>query len=217
MSRKALLLYGIFFALGLIEGTVTYIQSRGNTPPAFLHTDATANAVHICLAVLLVISGIVGYLVCKRKGFAYSRIWEAPFSKAHWNRQLFGALGLPFALVEIICALLGAKATAKRIETWRLRRFLGVTNPSHLHGGYFALGLLFGAATSVIVVLMWFLFWRAGLQVVGALDPSFRDYAWGGPTYLGASGAHWLDALIMIYAGTFIVRWLVTRQQRLAA
>lgn len=43
-------------------------------------------------------------------------------------------------------------------------------------------------------------FWRAGWQVTSGLDPSQTVNAWGGPTYLGAMAAHYLDCALGIAA-----------------
>ncbi len=46
---------------------------------------------------------------------------------------------------------------------------------------------------------------RAGEQVTAGLDPRFTVNAWGGPTYLGALLARWLDGLILFYAEAFLL------------
>jgi len=46
---------------------------------------------------------------------------------------------------------------------------------------------------------------RAGEQVFAAFDPDFTRDAWGGPSYLGASLAHWLDAACIFYAGAAVL------------
>ena len=38
---------------------------------------------------------------------------------------------------------------------------------------------------------------RAGMQVIGGLDPNFTANAWGGPSYLGALACHYLDAALL--------------------
>lgn len=47
---------------------------------------------------------------------------------------------------------------------------------------------------------------RAGLQVLAGLDPDFTRDAWGGPTYLGAAAAHWLDGALIFLACTALLR-----------
>jgi hypothetical protein len=50
-------------------------------------------------------------------------------------------------------------------------------------------------------------FYRAGLQVIGGLDPNATVNAWGGPTYLGAMACHYLDAIMLMAAAA----WLLDR------
>lgn len=47
---------------------------------------------------------------------------------------------------------------------------------------------------------------RAGGQVLAGLDPDFTRNAWGGPTYLGAMAAHYLDGALMFLAGAALAR-----------
>jgi hypothetical protein len=46
---------------------------------------------------------------------------------------------------------------------------------------------------------------RMGAQVIGGLDPNNTVNAWGGPTYIGAMLAHYLDALVGFYAACFLL------------
>jgi hypothetical protein len=77
-----------------------------------------------------------------------------------------------------------------------------------------------GAAARALVAALFaalFLygFWRAGLQVLGGLDPSFTIDAWGGPGYLGAMYCHYLDgALLMASAAVALDRLLLGRATR---
>lgn len=57
----------------------------------------------------------------------------------------------------------------------------------------------------MVAVVLLLVIVRAGEQVFAALDPDFTRDAWGGPSYLGASLAHWLDGVCIFYAGTFIL------------
>ncbi|WP_157734094.1 MULTISPECIES: hypothetical protein [Frankia] len=50
-------------------------------------------------------------------------------------------------------------------------------------------------AASAVVLL--YLCWRAGLQVLGGLDPNFTANAWGGPSYAGAMACHYLDLAVI--------------------
>jgi hypothetical protein len=46
---------------------------------------------------------------------------------------------------------------------------------------------------------------RMGAQVIGGLDSNYTVNAWGGPSYLGAMLAHYLDALVGFYAACFLL------------
>lgn len=48
---------------------------------------------------------------------------------------------------------------------------------------------------------------RSGQQVFAALDPDFTRDAWGGPSYVGASLAHWLDGILLFYGCTVLIAW----------
>ena len=43
------------------------------------------------------------------------------------------------------------------------------------------------------------------MQVCAALAPSWTANAWGGPTYVGASMAHWLDGYLLFYASALLL------------
>lgn len=47
--------------------------------------------------------------------------------------------------------------------------------------------------------------YRMGAQVTGGLDPNATVSAWGGPSYLGALLAHWLDASAGFCAAAFLL------------
>lgn len=48
-----------------------------------------------------------------------------------------------------------------------------------------------------------------GMQVTGGLDPNATVNAWGGPTYLGALLARWLDGIVSFYAAAFLLSCLL--------
>jgi len=50
---------------------------------------------------------------------------------------------------------------------------------------------------------------RMGAQVIGGLDPNNTVNAWGGPSYLGAMLAHYLDAVLGCYAACFLLSRLL--------
>jgi len=53
--------------------------------------------------------------------------------------------------------------------------------------------------------------YRAALQIIAAFDPSVTSNAWGGPTYLGATAAHYLDGLILLYVGALLLHWFMVK------
>ncbi len=54
---------------------------------------------------------------------------------------------------------------------------------------------------------------RMGQQITGGLDPNATVNAWGGPTYLGALLAHWLDGIVGFYAAAFLLSRLLLLPQ----
>jgi hypothetical protein len=63
-------------------------------------------------------------------------------------------------------------------------------------------------------VLMAYTPLRAGEQVLAGLDPDFVRDAWGGPSYLGAAAAHYLDGALMFLAAAAVVRVAARRRVR---
>ena len=63
----------------------------------------------------------------------------------------------------------------------------------------------------LILVLLYCPF-RMGAQIVGGLDPNSTVNAWGGPTYVGAMLAHWLDCIVGFYACSFLLGRLLSRR-----
>ncbi|HSX08500.1 MAG TPA: hypothetical protein VLG11_06440 [Candidatus Saccharimonadales bacterium] len=227
ISKWPIGVYGAFFAVGFVAGIVSYLQSKAHPQPL---PAQVGNAVpmHLTIAALLIIAIVGGYFISKRrpqvKGAAngaphgYAGFWKAPFTVYYWKRLLFSAVSLPCTLAELLLNAIGQSAAAKRLERWRLRRILGNNSSAYrLSVAYFLIGLPIAAAITLCAFLSVFLVWRAGLEVVGALDPTFTVGAWGGPTYLGASFAHYMDAFIMFYGAVVVIRWLVSVQLRMAA
>jgi hypothetical protein len=50
---------------------------------------------------------------------------------------------------------------------------------------------------------------RMGQQITSGLDPNATVNAWGGPTYLGALLAHYLDGIVIFYAAAFLLTHLL--------
>jgi hypothetical protein len=64
------------------------------------------------------------------------------------------------------------------------------------------------AAVPLVLVLLYTPF-RMGQQITGGLDPNATVNAWGGPTYLGALLAHWLDGIVGFYVAAFLLNRLL--------
>ncbi len=64
------------------------------------------------------------------------------------------------------------------------------------------------AAVPLILALLYTPF-RMGQQITSGLDPNATVNAWGGPTYLGALLAHWLDDIVGFYAAAFVLSRLL--------
>lgn len=54
---------------------------------------------------------------------------------------------------------------------------------------------------------------RAGVQVIGGLDPDFTVNAWGGPGYLGAMVCHYLDGLVLMAAAAWLLDRVMARRR----
>jgi hypothetical protein len=52
---------------------------------------------------------------------------------------------------------------------------------------------------------------RMGAQIFGGLDPNATVNAWGGPTYIGAMAAHWLDCVVGFYAAAAVLHVTLRR------
>jgi hypothetical protein len=68
-------------------------------------------------------------------------------------------------------------------------------------------GLIRALAALPPALLFCYGFFRAGLQVIGGLDPNATVNAWGGPTYIGALACHYLDLILIAGA----CGWLLDR------
>jgi hypothetical protein len=66
----------------------------------------------------------------------------------------------------------------------------------------------------VLSILLLYNFLRAGEQVIAGLDPNFTVNAWGGPSYLGAMLAHYLDALYLFYIEALLLNLVLVKQTR---
>ena len=64
----------------------------------------------------------------------------------------------------------------------------------------------------LLLILLLYNFFRAGEQVIGGLDPNFTVNAWGGPSYLGAMLAHYLDAVYLFYVEALLLNLVLVKQ-----
>lgn len=85
----------------------------------------------------------------------------------------------------------------------RLRR------TSRFAGGLSLPNLARVIATVPLVLVLLYAPFRMGEQVTGGLDPNATVNAWGGPAYLGALLAHWLDGIVSFYAAAFLLSRLL--------
>ena len=68
----------------------------------------------------------------------------------------------------------------------------------------------------VLAILLLFNFLRAGQQVIAGLDPNFTVNAWGGPTYLGAMLAHYLDGVYPFYLAALFMDLVLLKHDSMA-
>jgi len=64
----------------------------------------------------------------------------------------------------------------------------------------------------LMLVVMLFTPFRSGSLITAGLDPSEPANAWGGPSYLGAAAAHWMDLVIFLYIGGLILNWIMVKR-----
>jgi uncharacterized membrane protein len=65
--------------------------------------------------------------------------------------------------------------------------------------------------TALLFLVLLYAPFRMGAQIVGGIDPNATVNAWGGPTYLGALLAHWLDCIVGFYAAVFLLSRLLLK------
>jgi hypothetical protein len=75
-------------------------------------------------------------------------------------------------------------------------------------------GTLAGVMVTLpLVLVLAYAPFRLGAQVIGGLDPNATVNAWGGPSYLGALLAHWLDGIVGFYAAALLLSILLLREE----
>jgi hypothetical protein len=96
--------------------------------------------------------------------------------------------------------------------------------PAHIVLALVAIGLLIGLPRLRLAQQAPYPIWvapfaQSGLdrlkqtmQVIGGLDPNFTTNAWGGPSYLGAMLAHYLDAAYLFYIQALLLNLVLVKQ-----
>jgi hypothetical protein len=90
-----------------------------------------------------------------------------------------------------------AAAIARLGRTFRFARGLSLPNVAR------------ALLTVPLLLVLAYVPFRLGTQIIGGFDPNATVNAWGGPTYLGALLAHWLDGLVGFYAAAFLLGWVL--------
>jgi hypothetical protein len=76
-------------------------------------------------------------------------------------------------------------------------------------GRSFPQNMLRALATLVLLVVQAYWPLMMGQHLTGDLDPNQTVNAWGGPSYLGAVLAHWLDGIAIFYAVGLLLNWVL--------
>jgi hypothetical protein len=175
------------FVVGVVTGGVQWLVSRHDPPRPEGHV-AVANAVHVLLGVVVLVALVVAARSHRATllGFA---AW--PFRLDGWRSLLLATAAIPLAL-------------------WRL---LGAVARGRVGKQHFV-GLPVAFVLCLAAVNIWYTPFRDGVQVLAGLDRNFTRDAWGGPSYLGAALAHWLDGALIFYAAFAVVRLLTAGAQR---
>ncbi len=77
--------------------------------------------------------------------------------------------------------------------------------------GFSLLNLLRVLAVMPLLLVMAYSALRMGEQVIGGLDPNATVNAWGGPTYIGALLAHWMDSLLGFSIAAYLLGRVMLR------
>jgi hypothetical protein len=168
------------------------------------HLSLPLGAIAIAASGLGLASGLVQYLDRSPVGEAF-----VPGTSAWAQQGVVAALAVVAAVVvtwrrrrrpagagprggPLLLAPLGRAAGRRVAETFR------------------AAGRQPGAAGRALLALaplalIGFGCYRAGMQVLGGLDPNFTVNAWGGPSYAGAMACHYLDLLVGMAAAAWLL------------
>jgi hypothetical protein len=208
LARAPVAAYGGALAVGVATGLVMLVDDTDTTSSGA--GVAVANTVHVVIA--LVVTAVAAS--AWRHDPAGLRAWvRTPFTRPGWHRTVDAFVALPAGVAELALLAVGRRGTVARIEAWRADR-LG-TGPRDLRhpGRSVAAGLPFGVVALAAALVTFQAAWRAGVQVFAAVDRDFTRDAWGGPTYLGASAAHWMDG-VLLFAACSVLIALAARRGR---
>jgi len=167
---------------------------------------------------------IAGFVISRRRATpgrggrarsgGFAGFWAWPFTEPGWRRTLFSLVAAPVCGAQFLLTVAGQVKIARRIEAWRLRRFLHIDVSQRSEDGNglaavarYLMGLPVGIVLSAATLVAFFSVFRVGMQV-SSFAASGNINAWGGPTYLGALLAHWLDSMIAFYICVVTVRAL---------
>lgn len=196
--RPVALLMGLF-VIGVAAGLAEFVTDQAKTSTGA--SVATANWVHLGLAVALVAVLVAGYRRDRRQLVTFLM---RPFTHEGWVSLLNGLVSLPLLLWGLALAVSSRQARLASAEGWGDRHVLGMEPRRDRRAAASARRVVAGAPLAVLAfaaaVVLLFAVLRAGEQVFAAFDPDFTRDAWGGPGYLGASLAHWLDGVYIFYA-----------------
>jgi hypothetical protein len=217
LDRRALAVLGGLLGAGMVVGLVQLVADADKTSSGA--DVATANAVHIALALVTVAALALAYRRDRRRLRAFL-VW--PFTGDGWSALRSALVAGPLLVAELALLVIGrTEAIARAERRWAGPRDGAAPSLDPAWSMARAARRVMGRAPVRIVqfaaaVVTVFIPLRAGAQVFAALDPDFTRDAWGGPSYLGASFAHWLDAALIFYGCAVILRWVHRTSERRA-
>lgn len=209
VDRRALAVLGGSFGAGMVLGLVQLVADADKTSTGA--DVATANAVHIALALVAFAALALAYRRDRRRLRAFLA-W--PFTGDGWSALRSALVAGPLLVAELALLVIGrTEAIARAEQRWAEPRNDAAPSRDRSRSMAGAAGRVVGRAPVRIVqfvtaVVTVFVPLRAGEQVFAGFDPDFTRDAWGGPSYLGASFAHWLDAALIFYGCAVILRWV---------
>jgi hypothetical protein len=218
VDRRPVTLLSALFLVGLVGGLVELVTDQDQTSTGA--SVATANWMHVGLAVVLVATLVTAY---RRDSRALVAFLSRPVSDQGWASLLNGLVSLPLLVWELVLAVSWQPARIAATEDWRGRRILGIEPGRHDRptSSVRPLRVVVGAPLAVLAfvaaVVSLYAPLRAGEQVFGALDPDFTRDAWGGPSYPGAFLAHWMDVALVFYACSCVLALAAARRRRALA